>query len=132
MSSPAADIDYRTIAQILGYVLMAIMGFLGTILWKDVREIKEKWITRDDLNASQAKSDAQRDARHVENTGNFRQLEVQTSDNFRRLEQKLQQVEDRHNKSALAISERIGQVLVEVAKLQARPQRQDGPDRRRY
>ena len=110
---------------------MGLLSFFGAILWKDVQDLKEKRITREDLDAAQAKSDAQRDERHLENTGNFRRLEENTSGNFRRLEEKLDQVESAHHKSTLAIEKRIGEVLVEVAKIR-HPQRTDGPERRRF
>lgn len=99
---------------------MGLLSFFGGILWKDVRELKEDRITRQHLNEAIAKSDAERDSRHMENTGNFR-----------RLEEKLDQVEARHNESAVAIEKRIGEVLVEVAKIPRPSHRPDGPERRR-
>ena len=109
---------------------MGVLSFFGAIMWKDVREMRQNRITRADLEAATEKANVERAEKHVETMGNFRRLEDQTTDNFRRLEEKLEQVEDGHHKSALAIEQRIGQVLVEVAKI--RPHRTDGPERRRF
>lgn len=119
MNPPSSAPDWQAIATVLGYLLMGIMSFFGAILWKDVQELRENRVTRADLDAAITKSNTERDNKHHENTGNFR-----------RLDEKLDYIEQRHNDSALKIEQRIGQVLVEVAKL--RPHRPDGPERRHY
>lgn len=123
MNAAPAGPDWQTIATVTGYIIMAILGFLGARLWNDVRLIKENWITRKDLQDAMEKSDAERDTRHIENTGNFRRLE----DKF---DEKLQHLENRQNETAVSIEKSIGEVLVEVAKI--RPPRTDGPERRRF
>jgi hypothetical protein len=120
MNPADPTIDYRLIAQLLGYVLMGVLSFFGTLLWKDVRLIKEKWITRDDFNDAMARSNVERDLKHNENTGSFR-----------RLEEKLEQVEQRHHNTSLSIEQRLGEVLVKIAEIRP-PPRPDGPERRRF
>lgn len=99
---------------------MTLLSFLGFNLWKDVREIKDKWITRDEFNQGLEKSNAERDKKHLENTGNFR-----------RVEEKIERSDARNSDSAIAIEKRIGDVLVKIAEIRP-PQRKDGPERRRY
>jgi len=123
MSQPVQGPDWQTIATVAGYIIMAILGFLGARLWNDVRLIKENWITRKDLDEAMARSDAERDSRHNENTGNFRRLE----DKF---DERLQHLENRQNETAVTIEKSIGQVLVEVAKIPRGQPRTDGPERR--
>lgn len=102
---------------------MTLLSFLGFNLWNDVKLIKEKWITREEfakgLQDMTTAAERERDKKHVENTGNFR-----------RLEDKIDRSEECRNESAIALEQRLGEILVEVAK--GKPQRHDGPDRRRY
>lgn len=118
--------DYQTIAITSLSVVMGLLSFLGLRVWNDVQTtkeqvqlIKEKWVTKDEFNASNKANREERDSKHLENTGNFR-----------RLEDKIEKADQRHSTSAVAIEKRLGDILVEVAK--SRPQRQDGPERRRY
>ena len=116
--NPPVSIDFQTIALWSLGVLMGLLSFLGVHLWNDVRMIKEKWITRDEFNDAQDASKAERDAKHLENTGNFR-----------RVEEKIERSDERHYKSSVAIEKRMGDIAERIAKL--RPHRHDGgPERR--
>lgn len=102
---------------------MTLLSFLGLNLWNDVKFIKERWITREEFNKGlaemAAKAEKERDEKHLENTGNFR-----------RLEQKIDRSEECRNENAVAIEKRLGEILVRV--VEGKPQRHDGPERRRY
>lgn len=113
-------IDFETIALWLGGLLMSIMSFFGTRLWNDVRNMKENWITREEYNKGIADSKLERDNKHLENTGNFRRMDA-----------KLDRLEQTQHESAVTIEKRLGEVLVHIEKMRP-PHRTDGPDRRRY
>lgn len=119
MNPSTTSFDVQTVAIWLLAVVMSLLSFLGLNLWNDVKAIKEKWITREEFKQGLEKMAVERDQKHSENTGNFR-----------RLEDKIDSSDQRQNETAISIEQRLGQILVEVAKKQ--PQRHDGPDRRRY
>jgi len=121
--NPPTTLDYQAIALWSLGAVMTLLSFLGFNLWTDVKLIKEKWITRDEfakgLQDMTKAAESERDKKHVENTGNFR-----------RLEEKIDRSEVCRNENSLAIEKRLGEILVKVA--ENKPQRHDGPDRRRY
>lgn len=119
MNPPTNSFDFQVAAIWLLGVVMSLLSFLGLNLWTDVKSLKEKLITRDEFNTGLDKISHERDVKHTENTGNFR-----------RLEEKIDCADQRQNETAVSIERRLGEILVEVAK--ARPQRHDGPERRRY
>lgn len=121
MNPPTGGLDWQAIAIGLGYFVMALLGFLGSFLWRDVRELRENRITREDLAATVEKSDSERDARHIENTGNFRVVR-----------EELEDIKGQQNKLAVDVERRFGQLLTEIAKIPRHSQRTDGPERRRY
>lgn len=120
MTPNGAGIDYQAIAIAAGYLVMGLLSFLGINLWNDVRTIKEKWITREEFKQEMGTSNAERDKKHLENTGNFR-----------RIDEKLDRLDQQHNQNAVHIEKRLGEVLVQIEKTRP-PQRADGPERRRY
>lgn len=100
---------------------MAILGFLGSLLWRDVRDLRENRITREDLASTVEKSDGERDARHIENTGNFRVVR-----------EELEEIKGTQNRLAVEVERRFGEILTELAKIPRHSPRTDGPERRRY
>lgn len=123
MNPPTSQtpIDFQAIAIAVGYLLMGVLSFLGIRLWDDVRTIKEKWITREEYNKGTAEAKVERDTKHIENTGNFR-----------RLEDKLDDLDQKQNTAAVAIEQRLGEIRLLIEKIRP-PQRADGgPERRRY
>jgi hypothetical protein len=97
---------------------MSLLSFFGISLWNDVRDMKQRWITREEFNAGLEGMKGERDVKHSENTGNFR-----------RLEEKIQRADDRHYESSLAIEQRLGELAERIAKL--RPHRPGGAPERR-
>lgn len=112
--------DWKLAATITGYALMGLLSFMGSLLWKDVRHIKDKWITKEDFQQYRSEQTEERDKKHEENKGNFR-----------RLEERFLAVERSHHDSAIALEQRLGELLVKIAELRSYPTRADGPERRR-
>lgn len=112
--------DWKLAATILGYGLMGLLSWMGSLLWKDVRHIKDKWITKEDFHTYKTEQTAERDKKHTENVGNFR-----------RLEDKFDAVEKTQHETALAIEKRLGEMLLKIEQIRPYPMRADGPERRR-
>lgn len=139
--SSGADViagEWKEIAAWLGWALTALLSTLGVRVWNQVQSLKdelktseeklqanlisrtEHLITRSEFERAMAATDAERDKKHVENTGNFRRLDDRmTAD-----------AERRHSES-ISIEKRLGEVLTKIAELKpAPPTRQEGPERR--
>lgn len=101
------NLDWKDISTGLWWAFTGLLTFFGGFLWQDVQKLKSSWITREEFNA-----------KHGENTGNFR-----------RVEDRLQASDERQHAESMAVERRLGEVLTRIAELRPRP-REDGPERR--
>lgn len=111
-------IDLHSVVTYLGYIVMGLLTFLSAKLWNDVEKLKGNWLTREEFGKAIESIHTERESKHQENLGNFGDLH-----------EKVNGVNQRVMDGQVSIERRMGEILASIAAL--RPQRQDGPERRR-
>lgn len=106
-----AEIDaLLQIAGWLGWLLVAVLGFLSVRMYNDVRHMKENWVSKKDLQDELAKVRAEQAGRHTSNGRKFERLNMSLGE----------LVQSNHD-TAVLVERRIGEVRELVASLRPAP-----------
>lgn len=106
-----AEIDALiAVVQWLGWALVAVLSFLGLRMYNDVRNMKENWVSKDDLADELAKVQLRQDERHTTNTKNLEHANAALS-----------ALVTSTNHMAVMFERRIGEVLTKMASLRPVP-----------
>jgi hypothetical protein len=106
-----AEIDaLLQIAGWLGWALVGLLAFLGVRMYNDVRDMKENWVSKTDLQNELAKVRAEQAGRHTSNGRKFERVNTT-------LGELVQTTSD----TAVMVERRIGEVRELVASLRPPP-----------
>lgn len=106
-----AEIDaLLQIAGWLGWGLVGVLSFLGLRMYNDIRDMKENWVSKQDLQDELAKVRTEQAGRH---TSNGRK--------FERLNTSIGELVDATHDTAVLVERRIGEVRELVASLRPHP-----------
>lgn len=116
--------DWKAIAAWLGWILSGVLSALGARFWNQMtelqKEIRTNLVTRQEFEQVNAETKAERDRKHIENTGHFE-----------RVEGRLTAMSDRQSDASIGLATRLGEITTLIAQIPKVPPRQEGPERRR-